>query len=489
MTIPTEDSVAPVLGARDTVSADAGPAPVVGVVERVGYAAGDAASVLFFRTFASYLMFFCTDVVGLAAGAIGTMLWVTRVFDALLDPLMGMVCDRTKSRHGRFRPWLRWMALPLAVSAVATFAVPDWSPGGKLAYLYVMYTLMMIFYTGINIPYGALMGVMTPNSSERTTLASFRFYGAYAADFVVKSSILYLVVVLGGAGDGKTATQSGYVWTMAIYAAVAVALFYFTFASTRERVEPPKGQDIDVRRDVTELLHNRPWVLVIAFGITTILWIAIRDAAVLYYVRYFVVGDVGEGGRFAVVASQLVTLGQVGALIGVGLTGVFTRLFGGKKNAFIGLTLIIAVLGSSYYFVEPGHIILVFSIQFATHLLMGPLMPLFWAMIADTADYSEWKQGRRLTGLIFSAGTFSQKLGWALGPALAGYLLVYYDYQPNVAQAPHTIEGLRMMMSWLPSVVGLASALLAMAYGIDRQVERRMEQELASRHANGSSAG
>lgn len=468
-------------------SEDAPSAPVpfekIGLTEKVGYAAGDAASVLFFRTFASYLMFFCTDIVGLAAGAIGTMLWVTRIFDAVNDPLMGALCDRTKSPHGRFRPWLRWMAVPLALSAVAVFAVPDWSPTAKLAYVYVAYTLMMIFYTAINIPYGALMGVMTPSSDERTTLASFRFYGAYAADFVVKSSILYLVVMLGGAGDGKTATQSGYIWTMALYAAAAVALFWFTFHTTRERIEPPREQEMNVRRDLRELVRNQPWVWVIVLGITSIIWIAIRDAAVLYYVRYYIVGAVDDGSRFASIGSTLVTLGQIGALAGVGLTGRLTRLFGGKKNAFLGLTLLTAAVGMAFYWVGPGDLLWIYVIQVASQALMAPLMPLFWAMIADTADYSEWKFGRRFTGLTFSAGTFSQKLGWAVGPALASYLLVFYGYQANVEQSERTIEGLRLMMSWIPSGVGLLGAGLVLFYGIDRRLERQMSRELAERKA------
>lgn len=473
------------------LSADAAPsgAPPVeklGLTEKIAYAAGDAASVLFFRTFASYLMFFCTDVVGLMAGAIGTMLWVTRIFDAVNDPLMGAICDRTKSRHGRFRPWLRWMAVPLALSAVAVFAVPDWSPTAKLVYVYATYTLMMVFYTAINIPYGALMGVMTPSSDERTALASFRFYGAYAADFVVKSSILYLVVLLGGAGDGKTATQSGYTWTMALYAAAAVGLFWFTFHATRERIEPPKEQEMNVRRDLRELSRNGPWVSVIVLGIVSIIWIAIRDAAVLYYVRYYIVGAVDDGDRFASVGSKLVTVGQVGALVGVALTGRFTRLFGGKKNAFLGLTLLTAAFGMAYYWVGPGQLPWIYAIQFVTQAFMAPLMPLFWAMIADTADYSEWKFGRRFTGLTFSAGTFSQKLGWALGPALASYLLVFYGYQANVVQSERTVEGLRLMMSWIPSGLGLVGACLVLFYGIDRRLETRMGRELAERKTSGA---
>lgn len=481
----SESSVESSCAGSKTAPGVPAPEEKLGLTEKLAYAAGDAASVLFFRTFASYIMFFCTDIVGLAAGAIGTMLWTTRIFDACIDPLMGAICDRTTSRHGRFRPWLRWIAVPLALSAVAVFAVPDWSPTAKLVYVYATYTLMMIFYTAINIPYGALMGVMTSSSDERTALASFRFYGAYAADFVVKSTILYLVVMLGGAGDGKTATRAGYVWTMASYSVLAIGLFWFTFHGTRERIEPPKEQEMNVRKDLGELVRNAPWVWAIVLGITSILWIAIRDAAVLYYVRYYVVGAVDEGDRFAAVASKLVAIGQVGALVGVGLTGWLTRVFGGKKNAFLGLTLLTAALGMAYYWVGPGQLLWIYAIQFLTQALMAPLMPLFWAMIADTADYSEWKFGRRFTGLTFSAGTFSQKFGWALGPALAGYLLVFYGYQANVVQSERTIEGLRLMMSWIPSGIGLVGACLVLFYGIDRRLERQMSRELAERKLGG----
>ncbi len=465
----------------DAATAASAVPKVIKLPEKLGYAAGDAASVLFFRTFASYLMFFCTDIVGLAAASIGTMLWVTRIFDAVNDPMMGAVCDRTKSRHGRFRPWLRWIAVPLAVSGVAIFAVPDWSQGAKLAYVYVTYTLMMVLYTAINIPYGALMGVMTPNSEERTALASFRFYGAYGADFVVKSTILYLVVFLGGPGGGEAGTQSGYVWTMALYAVAAIALFQFTFFSTKERVEPPAGQETNLVKDLSQLVKNKPWLWIIVMGVTTIPWIAMRDAALLYYVRYYVIDDANGSNQFASLGTTLPLTGQLGALGGVALTGIFTRMFGGKKNTYVSLTVLAALVGFLFYAAQPGQLWFIYTVYFVVQLLSAPLMPLFWSMIADTADYSEWKFGRRFTGLTFSAGTFSQKLGWALGPAAAGYLLAFYGYQANVAQTPEAIAGLRAMMSWIPSLIGLFGAGIAMMYGINRKVEARIAADLHAR--------
>lgn len=457
------------------------PEKLIGLREKIGYACGDAASVLYFKTFSSFLMFFYTDVIGIAAGVIGTMLVVTRVFDAANDPLMGVIADRTQSRHGKFRPWLRWMILPFAISGVLVFTVPDWEAGPQIAYVYVTYTLAMVFYTAINIPYGALMGVMTPHSHERTVLASFRFIGAFTSNLIVQASILFLVIRLGGSADGNTQTQAGYVNTMIVYAAAAAVLFLFTFYSTKERVEPPKGQKSDLRKDFHQLMKNKPWLAIVAIGISTIIWIAMRDAAILYYIKYYVIGEVGEGGQFARLATLFNVIGTLATILGLALTKWYTDIFRGKKNAYIALTLLTSLIAGTFYFAGPGDIVFIFVIQAATSFLMGPLMPLFWSMIADTADYSEWKCGRRFTGLIFSAGTFSQKVGWALGPAFAGYLLVYFGFEANVVQAPETVQGLRLMISIIPSVIALFAALLVLTYGIDRKLEKQIEAELSLR--------
>lgn len=462
-------------------SASTVPENIISFKEKIGYASGDMASVFFFKVFASFLMFFYTDIVGIEAAIIATMLWVTRIFDAFTDPLMGMICDRTKSKHGKFRPWLIWMVIPYAVSGVLIFTVPDLDETLTVIYVYVTYSFAMLAYTAINIPYGALMGVMTPHSSERTVLSSFRFYGAYAANLIVQATILVLVVQLGGSEDGETPTQAGYVKTMVLYAICASALFFFTFSSTKERVQPPKGQVSNVRKDLAQLIRNKPWVAVIVIGITTIMWMAMRDAAILYYFKYYVVGQVEDGGTFAALATWFNVIGTIGTLLGVACTKWFTDVFKGKKNAYFYLTVIVAFIAACYYFSGPGDVILVFCIQAITSFLMGPMMPLFWSMIADTADYSEWKFGRRFTGLTFSAGTFSQKLGWALGPAIAGYLLNYYGYVDNVAQSARTIEGLRLMMSLIPSALALVAAGLILTYGITLKIELQMERELAER--------
>jgi glycoside/pentoside/hexuronide:cation symporter, GPH family len=461
------------------------PDTIIGTREKFGYAAGDFASCLFFKVFSSYLMFFYTDIIGISAAVIGTMMMVTRVFDAVNDPVMGMICDRTRSPHGKFRPWLRWMILPYAIAGVAIFLVPDWISKWQIVYVYVTYTLAMIFYTAINIPYGALMGVMTPHSNERTVLASFRFYGAYAANLFVQATILILVIRLGG-GDGQTATQTGYVMTMTLYAVGAAIFFLTTFYTTKERVRPPRDQETSLKKDLVQLVKNRPWLAIIVVGVTTIIWIAMRDAAVLYYFRYYVVEAIEEGERFAVLATWFSVVGTFSTMAGIAFTKWFTTLFGGKRNAYMYLTVIVAVAAILYYFARPGDVAYLFFVQIVTSFLMGPLMPLFWSMIADTADYSEWKFGRRFTGLTFSAGTFSQKIGWAIGPGIAGHLLGYYGFAANVAQSPETIQGLRMMMSFIPSAIGLGAAALVLLYGIDLKMERKIESQLVARKATGT---
>ena len=317
----------------------------------------------------------------------------------------------------------------------------------------------------------------------------FVFFGAYAGNFVVQGSILYLVIWLGSSEGGDKATQSGYVYTMAVYALLASALWLFIFYNTKERVQIPVGQESNLKKDIGQLVKNKPWVAIVVIGVSTIIWIALRDATILYYFKYKIVEQVDDGGRFAQLATTFNLIGTATTLVGVALTNWFAKIFGGKKNAYLWLTVLTAIAGVFYYFAGSGDVVLIFLIQGVCSLLMGPLMPLFWAMIADTADYNEWKFGRRFTGLIFSAGTFSQKVGWALGPALATFLLSYFGYVANVEQSPETIQGLRLMMSVIPSAIGLGAAMLVMTYGINKKLEVQIEKELTDRKiAEGSLA-
>jgi GPH family glycoside/pentoside/hexuronide:cation symporter len=440
--------------------------------EKAGYALGDAAFVLFWHTWSQFLLIFYTDVAGLNAVAVGLMLGVTRLVDAIVDPVMGVIADQTKSRHGKFRPWLLWGVIPYMILGVLLFTVPGFSQNGRLIYAYVTFIGVSIVYTMLNIPYSALMGVMTVHSHERTILASYRFYGAYIGVFIVNLTLLKLVSYFGG-GDQAI----GYQRTMLVYALTAGLLILLVFFATKERVKPPRGQAANVKADLAQVVQNKPLIAVILVGILTLVWMTLRNGASLYYLKY-------HFGADDETISALLTVGTISVLISVAGTGLAERRLGGKKLAFVILTLATGLLTCGYYFVDRDDLALLYAITIVSQVTAAPLMPLFWSMIADTADYSEWKFGRRTTGLIFSAGTFSQKTGGALGGALAGTCLGWVGYVANAQQSPEAIEGLKAMMSFLPSLIGLAAAAAVAFYGITPALAKQIEQDLAARHAS-----
>lgn len=437
--------------------------------EKVGYALGDTASVLYFHTFSQFLMYFYTDVFGLSAAAVGTMFLITRFFDAAIDPFIGMLCDRTQSAYGKFRPWLLWGLIPYMVLGVLTFTVPSLSQDGKLVYAYVTYLGVSAAYSIVNIPYGALMGVMTSRAEERTVLATFRFYGAYVAVFFVNLTLLEFVRVFGG-GDEAV----GYQRTMLLYALLAGALFFVTFKTTKERIQPPADQETNAFTDISQLARNGPWLAICGIGIVTLIWVSLRNAAVMYFMKYYV--QAGEE-----LTTTFLTVGTAGTLCGVAFTKASERHLGGKKWAYISLTLASSAVAACFYVVSPTNRTLLFGVHVLSAFLAGPLMPLFWSMIADTADFAEWKFKRRFTGLIFSAGTFSQQSGWALGSAVAGWLLAQYGYEANAVQSLETIGGIKRLMSFFPSAIGVVGAAAALLYGISPHVAERIQSDLAAR--------
>ena len=435
--------------------------------EKLAYAAGDTASCLYYNTFNVFLMFFYTDVFGIGAAAVGTMLLVTRIWDTMLDPLMGMAADRTRSRFGHFRPWILWMAVPYAVTGTLAFITPGFDASGKLIYAYITYTLVMMVYTAINIPYGALLGVITANSEERTRLSSYRFLGAFLGNLIVQGTLLHLVGVLG---HGQP--QRGFPLAMGVFAVAAAGLFLFTFSSTKERVQPPVSQKSSMRQDLGDLLKNRPWVILCVTGILCLIWISIRNACTVYYFKYYVGSET--------MASSFMVLGTLATLLGVALTSRISRMLGGKRRAYIVLTLISAGLNAALYPARPSDLVLIYATQILGSFFSGPLLPLTWSMYADTADYGHWKYGRRATGLTFSAATFSQKIGWTLGGSIAAWVLAYFGFQANAVQNVGTLGGIRLMMSLLPAIVCVLTAVAAGFYRLDGKLLREVEEDLSA---------
>jgi glycoside/pentoside/hexuronide:cation symporter, GPH family len=443
----------------------------ISVFEKIGYGFGDGASNLIWMTFIYFQLNFYTDVYGLAAGALATMLLVTRTWDMFFDVVVGLVADRTRTRWGKFRPYLLWMAAPFAVISILTFTTPNFDPTGKLIYAYVTLSLMMVVYSGINIPYGALMGVISPDPQQRTSASSYRFSFAFIAGLFVQYYTLKLVTLFGHGSQ-----QRGYQFTIALYALIAMVLFFVTFASTRERVQPVPQQKTSTGRDLLDLVKNYHWLVLCLLGIAQVCFVAIRGAAVIYYFKYYV-GDLGAMALFLLVGALM-------SLLGTFLIQYVTK-YTGRKKAFIGLMLVSAVDLIASYWVKPGQLGLLYFYNIVYCLLTGPTSALLWAMFADAADYSEWKTGRRATGLVFSASGMSNKFGWVIGGALSAALLAFYGYQANVAQTEHAQEGIRILMALAPAVGTLVCGVGMMFYRLESKMPR-ISEELSAMRAVGA---
>jgi GPH family glycoside/pentoside/hexuronide:cation symporter len=463
------------LGSEDRIS----------LAESIGYGLGDAASCLYWQTFSLFLLNFYTDVFGLTSAAAGTMLLVTRIWDTALDPIMGGIADRTRSRFGRFRPWLAWGAVPFALAGILAFITPPFSPTGKLAYAYITYSLVMLSYTVVNIPYGALLGVISPSSVARTKLSSYRFFGAFTGNLIVQFTLLWLVARLGRGNPGL-----GYPLAMVIYGTVAATLFFIVFRTTRERVVPLATQKSAAREDVADLLGNRPWVVLGLMSLVLLIGASLRGAATIYYFKYHLRhGDdaLAESGVWPRLREALASpetfwgCGTFATLAGIALTAWISKVTGGKKNAIVVLLIVTAVSLVAFQFAGPDDLALVYLTNIIGSLAGGPVFPLIWSMYADTADYAEWKTGRRATGLVFSTATFAQKLGWALGGSIAGWVLGAYGFKPNVVQTISALDGIRNMMGWFPATFYGAAALVLLMYDLDAKVLKRVEADLKER--------
>jgi len=440
------------------------------VKEKIGYGLGDTASNLYFQMYINFLLFFYTDIFGIPAAAAGTLFMISRFWDAINDPMMGVIADRTNTKWGKFRPYLLWMMLPMAVIGVLMFTTPNLSITGKIVYAYITYILMMMTYTAINIPYSALMGVLSPYSTERTSASTYRFVLAFAGAFIIQGATLPMVKFFGG--DNQSV---GFPITMGVYGILAMILFYITFASTKERVQPPISQKTSLKNDLKDLLSNRPWMILLVMGMFTLGYVIIRMGAIMYYFKYYI------GNEF--LASVFMVSGTVAVIAGVACTAFLSKKLGKKKLYLIvmGLSSILTII---FYYVPKDQIGLIFAVHIIISFVMAPQAPLIWAMYADTADYSQWKNGRRATGLVFSAATFSQKFGMALGGGLAGWMLSIFKFEPNVVQNAETITGIRLMMSYIPAAATIIATIAALFYPLDDNTMAKIEKELEARNSD-----
>jgi GPH family glycoside/pentoside/hexuronide:cation symporter len=581
----------------------------ISLKEKIGYGFGDAASSMFWKLFGMYIMFFYTDIYGIPAAIVGTMFLITRVGDAVIDPFIGIMADRTETRWGKFRPYLLWMAIPFGIIGVLTFTTPNMGMTGKIIYAYATYSLMMIIYSMINVPYASLMGVMTSDGKERTTLATFRFIFAFGGSFLVLAlfqplfdgfgtktvsnysepklvhltdstqasaanlyvwngqitselkdkpvdSLLFVSAkiitkskdafkigvlntttnqyswvnfaagkdTLGLLRDGSTSNvliklssivpketltnpgifkvvyssekdsdvkftkvaikqidyKTGFQYAVMVIAIMAVIFFLLTFSWTRERVKPIT-EKTKLKDDLKDLTKNMPWFILLGASVSTIFFNTIRDGAAVYYFLYYFKGESSieiTSTTALTISTIYLLLGQAANIVGVVLAKpVSDRI--GKKNTFLVAMLFATILSVIFYFVNKSNLYAILGFQFLISINAGIIFPLVWSMYADTADYSEWKNKRRATGLVFSAASMSQKFGASLGIAAVGWIMAMYHYIPNIEQTISTQNGFRMMLSLFPAFGALLAAIFMFIYPLNEKKMKKIATDLA----------
>jgi glycoside/pentoside/hexuronide:cation symporter, GPH family len=456
----------------ETPALDSGPAPSRQVKlawrEKLGYGFGDFGFNLYWTTIASFLAAFYTDVFGISAAAAGTMLFLTRLLDAVTDPFMGAIADRTHTRFGKFRPYLLFAGLPMAGAAVLTFTTPDLDSAGKLAWAYGTFILMMLVYTILSTPYSALSAVLTARSQERTTLISVRFLFAFSGGAFVNYFTLPLVEHFGG-GD---ATR-GWQWTMLCYGIAAALIFLVTFATTRERITPPPSQRSNPLDDLRDLSRNKPWLILFVLAIIIMMTITMRAGSAYYFFTYYL-------ERPDLLPAYLLWQ-MLAYAAGAVLAPVMTR-YVDKARLLMILMGIVAALSLLFYFVPKDMIWAIFTLNILISLALGPKSPLTWSMYADTADYNEWKTGRRATAMTFSAATFAQKIGGSFGSAGMLWVLAAIGYAANQAQSGASETGIALLQTAIPGVFALLAVLVTRHYTLSGPQLQSIQEALDRGH-------
>ena len=418
--------------------------------EKVGYALGDTASHFVWDMVGFWLMFFYTDIYGISAAAAGTIMLIARFWDMAIDPIIGVLSDRTNTRWGKFRPYILFGAVPYAVLSVLTFTTPNFGEFGKILYAGTTYVLLMTAYAFINLPYSALGAVMSPDTYERAGLNTYRFIAGFVGQFVVTGLALTLAEFFGG-GD----KAQGFQYTIVLFAFLSLVFFFITFKTTKERVSPPKEQEASFFDDFSGLITNRAWLILAIVGIISFIMFAIQNAAVAYYFKYYI-GNENNVQLFNVV-------GTVALIVALPLSKPLAKRFG-NRNVFIGSSIISGIFFMLIYLPGVDNLVSVYIFNVLAKMAYAPAVPLLWTMIADSADYGEWTTGRRATGLYFSAAVFAQKAGWGIGAALAGWILTISQFVPNAVQTDTAITGIKILLSVIPGLLYMSCAIFMIFY-------------------------
>ena len=450
--------------------------------EKVGYGFGDMSSSMFWKIFSYYLPFFYSNIFGLTLADAGLLMLITRIWDAVSDPMMGVIADRTKTRWGRYRPYLLWIAAPFAISGILLFTTPEWNYTGKLIWAYATYILMMTVYTGINVPYGAMLGVMTDDSNTKTVFSSYRMFFAYGGSFIALGAWEPLCNLFKSMGYGQA---DSWQYSMIVIASICFCGFLLCFSMTREHVQNVSGKSLG--KDVKSLLTNSPWWILNGIALLSNFFNTVRGATAAYYFKDCVSANaILDFGVFNIVlyAGLFLMIGEVCNMLGVALAVPFsTRL--GKKTTYY-LALVGLVLFSVLFFFVPDTVAgwwLMMLFQVLISICTGIISPLIWSMYADVADYAEHKDGTASTGLIFSSGSMAQKFGGAFaGWAVMALLAAFgYNTAENAVQTPEALNGLKYLMSFIPAGIALLSILVIFIYPLNYSRMQKITTDLKER--------
>jgi glycoside/pentoside/hexuronide:cation symporter, GPH family len=522
--------------------------------EKLGYALGDGAANIAWRGVATFLFIFYTDVYGLNPAAVGLLMLIARSSDGVIDILMGIVCDRTNSKYGKFRPWILWTAVPLGATLSMLFTTPNLSPAGKVVYAYVTYLVFFLIYTANNIPYGALMAVMTGDDKERTSLGSYRMVGAFTGGMLVQGALLILVAHFGNINpeinvgkleakkyevtvstntdvknvniktkdgiamftwadasrpDSLNVPTQGKSFSMeaqkkysfiltgednldaakisiidqkkgysnAIYLLSFFLSFFLilTFLLTKERVQPPKEQQTNLGKDLKDLISNRPWLILLIIGLLFNVYNSMKQGiTVIYFSHYLhnqlLAGTYMIGLMLASIAGAMIT-SPLGKRLGKRALFIYALIFSGCVNALL-------------VFCKAGNVVPIFVIGMISEFAAAIFPTLFFAMLGDAADYSEFKNGRRATGLVYSAGSFATKFGGGIAGAIIGFVLAAFSYNGHDEVAiAGAVPGIIMLMSWIPAVIAMLAAGVMTLYPLNQKKMDEITIELNSRRA------
>lgn len=457
-----------------TVPTPPTPRPLA-VAEKFAYGLGDFGANLIGQMQLAFLLYFYTDVVGISAWAAGNILLISRIVDAINDPLVGALSDRTISRWGRYRPWILASSVPLAGALVLCYTAPDFGPAGKIVWAVVTYNVVMILYAANNIPYCALSGVMTDDSAGRTSLASWRFVCAMTATLAVNLITLDLVKHFG-----QGAETSGFRAAATLWGVIAIGCFGLTFAWTRERIEPSPRQRTSIGRDIRDLLHSGPWIALFVLAVLIHIQLALRGGTTLYYFTHFV-----QRQEPILLFSPFGLFGGIGlivAMIGVVLAKPLAERFG-KRNTIQASLFLSAAWMALFWAVPRDALGLMFALQILMQLSFGPSIPLLWTMMADVADYTEWKMNRRSTALAFASIVLGLKLGSGIGSWLSTAWLDYVGYAPSAELSPRAVHGIVATISIFPALALLAGVVVLFFYRIDDRLEAQITQTLRERRS------